>query len=145
MKRTKLPPLVASDLRAPKAGRELDKLVSEYVFDLKVFQPKDYCNGEGIMEGSTDYFYIPSKKSPRTHMIDSHPIPPFSTDIAPAWQIILYLLNRGIWTNVGVHSHNRGVRVEMGRPSEQIESWADTAPLAICTTALKFIERDQNA
>ena len=69
--------------------RELDVQIAEYVFSIKkIFQPRDFKRAEDAFWGTDEYSFIPSGKSPRTHMIDARPVPHFSTDISCAMQIL---------------------------------------------------------
>lgn len=74
---TQITPLVA--------GRELDALVAEKVFKIKVAYP--------LMDGEEEDrqfpYYVPSGKPWRTHGgCDGVPLPQFSTSIAAAWEVV---------------------------------------------------------
>lgn len=74
-----------------EAGRELDKQIIEKIFGVKkVFRPCDTktANNDNYFGDVDDYYYIPSGKPPRTHMIDARPVPHFSTNIAAAWEVV---------------------------------------------------------
>lgn len=65
-------------------GRELDAEVGRKLFDLKIFRPSEVKGANGECFDMDDYYYIPSKKPPRTHMIDARPVPAFSSDMYAA-------------------------------------------------------------
>lgn len=75
-------------------GRELDAAVAERVFGIKkVFLPSAYKSSDDVWGATDSPHYIPSGKSPRTHMIDAKEVPYFSTDIAAAMQVVERLQN----------------------------------------------------
>lgn len=101
------------------AGRELDRLVAEKVF------------------GST---------APH-HIMPEYDLPPFSTDMGAAWEVVRRMAERGfpLW--------HLGALVTLGEPSENsvfcqfakgwpptwVRAEAETAPQAICLAALKAV------
>lgn len=71
------------------SDRELDVQIAERLFGIKkIFKPSDYVAGRDALYGSDEPSWIPSGKSPRTHMIDATPIPCFSTDISAAMKVV---------------------------------------------------------
>lgn len=67
-----------------ETGRELDAEIGRKLFDLKIFRPSEVKGANGECFDADDYHYIPSKKPPRTHMIDARPVPAFSSDMYAA-------------------------------------------------------------
>ena len=68
--------------------RELDVQIAEQILAIKkIFQPRDYKRADDALWGADEYSFIPSGKSPRTHMIDAKPVPYFSSDISCAMQV----------------------------------------------------------
>src|SRR5690606_4737413 len=120
-----------------EAGRDLDALVAEKVLGLRV-----YRDSGNVFLGSPD----------------SHPdtwgLPPYSTDIAAAWQVIEYFRQEGKSWLIETHHTYGGTENELGyfisnhdcefRPlngwtweDDFIETTAPALPLAICLAALK--------
>ncbi len=115
-----------TNIDALKPGRELDALVAHKVFQHAILWREDLCDDPLYAVGSA--FVV---------------VPPFSTDIAAAWQVVEKFLPHfrlechedsdytdadgwhcDIWTD-------RGVACAQG---------ADTAPHAICLAALKAVD-----
>src|SRR5688500_14998111 len=127
---------------AQLSGRELSKAVAEKVFGIsKIFTPADCASGSMYFGPSREYAYIPSGKSPRTHMIDAKPVPYFSESIEAAMQIVEKMREQG-WSfactlyegKLPYASFCKGT-VKSSRNAE-----ADSLPTAICLAALAAIE-----
>lgn len=113
-----------------KPGRELDALVAEKVMGWRLLNLRT--------EG-----YSPGQDS-RVH--NSKPIPPYSTSISAAWEIVKHLMEKGfeiaLWGPV-----DRGFKKNPNWVSEVTnmvtrawwQSEADTATHAICLAALKAV------
>jgi hypothetical protein len=134
------------DLDRPKVSREIDCLILQRLFGAKrVFRPSETKTvNDGLFGGSEDYHFIPSGKPPRTHMIDAEIVPHFSKYIAHAWGIVEKLRLQEVWTKIEVRAYGGGYRVEMGRPSEQWEAFALSAPVAICVATVKFLIKEES-
>jgi hypothetical protein len=105
-----------------KAGRELDALVAEKVMGI-VATTTASANHPWLVEGT------PLKV----------PVPPFSTDIARAWQVVEKMHATGFEVSVNTMQDwiekcecivSKGVLLS-------VSANAPTAPLAICLAALK--------
>jgi hypothetical protein len=127
---------------AMEAGRELDRLVAE-----KVMGWTDLWEGEGYVMA-----YPPNEQAMG---IDGEraPVPPYSTDIAAAWQVVERMTDRDRADRCTFEMHRAtdwddpawGYDVRFGRwgdPTHQRERkvWARTAPLAISLAALKALD-----
>ena len=150
------------EILAMEPGRELDALVLELVFGFprKKLFPPEYWE-EGIDEPFAHYYYIPSGKPKRTHMIDARMVPSFSMDIAAAWQVLEKIHKLGWCIDLSDMRHaeeDAGWWFELNRwepldepnlpdVSEtsahywQLDAGAATAPLAICYAALQACSR----
>ena len=74
--------------------RAIDAEVGREVFKLKVFKPSEVIKSLASQDpdklywqGVNDYYYIPSGKPPRTHMIDARPVPHFSSNISATFEM----------------------------------------------------------
>lgn len=118
-----------------EAGTALDWEIARRVFG---------WTAVGVPSIDQVWFYAPTGKSTR------HEIPPFSSDIAAAWNVIERMQELGWWarlttpfepgqpwfcgfTPLGTSGWN-------GRPDHQ--EGAETMPLAICRCALKALASD---
>lgn len=133
-----------------EAGRELDALVAERVFGLRVeilpAPEHGHQHGKNVpME--------PQSCDPPPGMLGAWAamywvIPRYSTDISAAWEVLERMRERGEWVlNVmadgyEIDNHNAEAIPLKGWTwdDEWIAERADTAPLCICRAALKAIE-----
>ena len=121
-----------------KAGRELDALIAEKVFGLKI-EWEHYAAGSRPMVITEDV---------RGNNMASH----YSTQIADAWLVVEKLHSDGIYmslendgyqgqTSVMLFSMKEGTYNEHGSQDKRMGECnrASTAPLAICLSALKAV------
>jgi len=67
-------------------------------------------------------------------------VPPFSTDISAAWQVVEHMRRRGRFVQITCPVGDEiAVDIEGPRGETLESSWAETAPLAICRAALKAV------
>jgi len=110
-----------------KAGRELDALVAEKIFELYSFY-----------EGP-ELLYV--KKKPSKDRQTHYEVPNYSTDISAAWEVVEKLN----YLSFNISRENcAGVRYDANvyddpEMEDQINITADTAPHAICLAALKAV------
>lgn len=127
-------------------GRELDALVLECVFGFprkRMFPPEYWEEGDNPF---LCYWFIPSGKPKRTHMIDARMVPDFSRSISAAWQIVDKLVNTGYCPSILFDDDGHwcmslsgigGVGHSFSAPNTDDDTiWCDTAPEAISKTAL---------
>jgi hypothetical protein len=126
-------------------GRELDVEVLKQVCGVKrVFRPCE-VKSVGWEMTSDDYYYIPSGKPPRTHMIDALPVPYFSRNIHAAWMIVEKLMPV-YWLTVRT-PFEAGSKYNAGFTRLGATGWngradytgqGESAPEAICRAALEL-------
>lgn len=109
------------------AGRELDALVAEKVFGWEVDWAVPTYPTVDMKRISDD---------PVAVGLRTGSIPPYSTDIAAAWQVGESLSAKGHWFEIR-RRPDGGYWAAFG---EGMSAEADTAPLAICLAALKAVE-----
>lgn len=120
----------------PKPGRELDSLIAEKVFGRSVVT---YRNGDiwrvmlnTILNDGWKYIDI------GTGILKN--IPPYSTNIAAAWEVVEKLRSERMMVSI-VSDEDGGWNVEMwdynNRQSKEV--FSETAPHAICLAALKAV------
>lgn len=135
--------MTAEEIKQLKAGRELNALMLEVVFKFprkKLFPPEYWEEGD---EPFSSYWYIPSGKPKRTHMIDARAVPDFSGSITAAWHIV-ETLRANYDIQINPKEPLRGVRVSLAPLVRQgsnacasrFSANEETAPLAICKAAL---------
>jgi hypothetical protein len=124
-----------------KPGRELDALVAEKIFGLKVVR-----NKKGAWSlGDPDYY------DDRGSMELSNPLPSFSDDILSAWEIVDTLFLDGWYMQLeGSESYGKGKGgfdvkfiCKCGARGTYIAE-AAVAPYAICLAALKAVKAYPN-
>jgi hypothetical protein len=140
-------PMTPEQIDALPAGRELDALVHEYIFDT-CRCPHDSSWLTDSTKGSSVFIDDDGKTwrcvTHKKRIFQASEVKPYSTDIAAAWEVVEKV---------------RGERWEMrwvGKKTIDVQglaedeyglafrgnltaSWAGTAPLAICRAALKAI------
>lgn len=138
--------LTKDEIVEMQPGRELNALVLETVFGFprkKLFPPEYYEEGD---EPFAHYYYIPSGKPKRTHMIDACMVPDFSGSIAAAWLIVDKLVNTGYCPSILSDDDGHwcmsfsgicGVGHSFSAATTDNDTiWCDTAPEAIAKSAL---------
>lgn len=105
-----------------EAGRELDILIGEGIFNYEVDQEFDQ----------------PSVKALRDRYDEWGILPFYSTDMNDAWLVADHFIRAGCAAWVEGDGHT-GYRAGITRNKGRFEADADTAPLAICLAALKAI------
>ena len=105
-----------------EAGPEMDALIESRVFDVACEELR-----AGIV----------------VRLFTREPIPPYSTDIADAWDVAEYMRGQGFDVTVMTFAKG-GAACEIARPKWRGSEYheADTAPLAICRAALHAVEAD---
>lgn len=108
-----------------EAGPELDALVAERVLRFAIYPGPSICEVVPSDESESGY--------PEAIFV---PVPPYSTDIAAAWQVVECLslhispTSGGMWLVSNVHNRN---------DPAWIYALAPTAPHAICLAAIKIV------
>lgn len=113
-----------------ETGRALDALVATHVMGWKNFRGH----------------YYPASPHPEANIL-GHVVPPYSTDIAAAWQVVEKLKERSdlfpqiSWIRVHDNQYQHRCEIWQNDPPNKLYGWladvyADTAPLAICLAAL---------
>jgi hypothetical protein len=127
-------------------GRELDAEIGRKLFGLKIFRPSEVKGANGECFDMDDYYYIPSKKPPRTHMIDARPVPAFSSDVNAALLVVKVIGHhftiettaRGFNCKI---STDRGGEKDSTSHFEQLASqYAEEMAEAICRAAVRMLE-----
>jgi hypothetical protein len=128
--------MTRDDIERMGAGKETDVEILVRIFGYprkKIFVPE-------WAEGSTEFYYIPSGKPKRTHMIDAQPVPLFSDSISAAWLIVRHLKAKGLGVSIDDFSDVAGCSilapVKDGCWEAVAMVRAKTAPEAICKAAL---------
>jgi hypothetical protein len=113
------------------AGREMDAWCAEKVMGWTKRISADHSNSpiKTLREMGVIYAWKDNKRKERG--LD---VPPFSTDIAAAWQVIEHFYRAGWGAGAEMDGHT-GCRAFVG----QFTAEADTAPHAICLAALKAV------
>lgn len=116
-----------------QAGREMDALIAEKIFGLKVEWEIEYLGEQ-----------IPSSKQLADKYDENGILPLYSTDIAAAWEVVEGVREKfNLLMNVHPYSlvaANGGYRVSVNDLHIELDyTTADTAPLAICRAALKAL------
>lgn len=148
------------DIDKLEAGRELDALAAEYIFDLRVDVIKpDWYDREVMLfisheSGLVVYSYDSNGCNAmmyrnRLNEVDgvADPLPYFSEDIAAAWEVVERLLSDGLvfllnfldvpYEPIGWHGCFHG---GWGNFKTDYHAFGcETAPLAICRAALKAV------
>lgn len=104
-----------------KPGRELDALVAEKVMGWK-----------SVEHRFEDPFHRWDGIAPE-HGSHRFTVPDFSTDIAAAWEVVEKLNDLILERDVTAEGTRYNVVID------GIETWAETAPHAICLAALKAV------
>jgi hypothetical protein len=126
-----------------KAGRELDALVAEKVMGLKVGHAKikrkesDYgCAlfiNDATGEDCTGVLFEGKEVAGR------YEIPPYSTDIAAAWEVLMTFIKSGCAGSVWGDGHSGyGAMVTSDKGRFEVDC-VESAPLAVCLAALKAV------
>ena len=124
-------------------SRELDVEVAEKVMGItKIFSPSDYKGSEDCFVCGEDIAYIPSGKSPRTHMIDALAIRRFSSEIAAAMEVVEKLRADG-WSFACTLYEGKLPYASFCKGTAKSSRNAEAGALseAICRAALAAIER----
>lgn len=141
------------DIDNMPAGREMDALIAEKIFNFKWYyrdgdKHPDFgwlLNPQKVIESNGHPTWpvgpLVESKLPLNHSADYPSILPYSMDITAAWQVAEKFdqgiaLFRNLWANGKWYWHCH-IGGSINGPGE---SWAEelTAPLAICRAALKF-------
>ena len=111
-----------------QAGRDLDALVATHVFDYRTRSAK-LTNP-----------HLPDDWFQREPDGGETFVPPYSTDIKAAWDVVERLASCQPRLARYVSPDKWWVRMNAcGSLATQVEGWADTAPLAICRAALRAV------
>ena len=117
--------------------RELDVQIAEQILAIKkIFQPRDYKRADDAFWGADEYSFIPSGKSPRTHMIDAKPVPYFSSDISCAMEVVEKLQGWLFGIAIDNMCGAGPWRVSLDNGSQSGNAREDSLPRAICLAAL---------
>jgi hypothetical protein len=117
--------MTRDDILNMQAGYELNKLIAEFVFGMKLeknhgFAGGYYWVGNGVLFGD----------------VPAHGMPDYSTDISSAWEVVDKLVR----FSITIESFPKGVLCRFFGAGQTTAGdavgWADTAPLAICRAAL---------
>ena len=131
------------------AGRELDALVAEkvmgWVFNLPPPSNKYYCLEAKAKYGDASHpVWVKTHDGYQCGLCNS--IPDYSTSIAEAWGVVEKLKSMGLAVWVGYEAGEWvcmcGEEIDfvlLPEISPDSQGWAETAPLAICLTALKAV------
>lgn len=109
-----------------EAGRELDALVAEKVMGWKRELTPSGC------------LWFSFSGHPLANAIKGPDCPPYSIDIAAAWEMIPHLPQLQLWYN-GPNAAEKWHCVVYPKDGRSKGAVADTAPLAICLAALKAV------
>ena len=119
-----------------KAGRELDALIAEKVMGFKLV-------AEEVEIGKPMHELF---RAPNGRGYYHYQLPRYSTNIADAWEVVEKLVS-----TPGPNGDHHSVRVDYSGDAvvviDENEDWqvsaiAETAPLAICLTALKAVSQE---
>ncbi len=104
-----------------QAGHELNKLIAEFVFGMKLeknhgFAGGYYWVGNGVLFGD----------------VPAHGMPDYSTDIEAAWTVVEKMTDGETPNDFELRTSIRGWRCDFYKGYAS----AETAPLAICKAAL---------
>lgn len=122
-----------------KPGRELDALVAEKVMGWK----KDRVRvGRNSGDGTTFWTIDALRFGDRIHALEPHDqplnvpgLPPYSTDIAAAWEVVDNMRARNLEFEISSAPHRLPWLAKFGRRAEP----APTPAHAICLAALKAV------
>lgn len=123
-----------------QAGRELDALVAEKVMGLAPEQWPFVCEVDKHDTAGDVWCSDCQEETDKTARVPLH----YSTDISAAWQVVERLHEKGYALTL----HNEpdedagytwGASVGGDSADAFVESWEDTAPMAICTAALRTV------
>lgn len=89
------------------------------------------------MKGKGFYYYIPSGKPRRTHMIEAVPVPCFTKDLNAVDAVIERLHSEGLSTKLTRHAKGAPA-CRIFNDSTMITGWGDTLALAFCLTFLEL-------
>lgn len=144
--------MTAEQIQAMPAGPEMDRIIAGTIFGLKPFrcsEVKAFQNPKHPNHADRDYeewLVIPSGKPPRTHLIDSRPVPSFSSHIETAWQVVATMRARRLFLTLNdvLGGQWRAAFLEteadfmgqMRSPDPLLFAWEKTPALAICRAAL---------
>lgn len=129
--------LTTGSIRDMTAGRDLDRMILECVWGFEVVDDSRVYGG---------LVYVPSGMPIRTHLIESRPVPDFSTDMTAAWHLITHHLSlRGydvhLWQENSVTGPSSLCSIGL-TPPVGVTAWLaesgeqDSMPLAICKAVL---------
>jgi hypothetical protein len=114
------PKVTPAAARPLAAGRALDAAIAERVF--------------GGARAQAQWYRRPARTPPPPDGAPRYAGPAFSTELAAAVRVF------DRWEgDVAVRRQGGLWRVELLRPPERFDAWADTLPLAICAAALKAL------
>jgi hypothetical protein len=105
-----------------KAGRELDLLVADKVMDLNIWR-----------DGRMIYY--------KTEGMAYNRVPFYSKKIAAAWLVVEALNRRGLLIDLASSTDGKTWVCTFEDDDQQYEATADTAPLAICLSAIRILRR----
>lgn len=132
--------MTREEILAMPAGPKLDALIAEKVMGWTSYESHLTCEDFGTRGEPLIFWNPPGMTSAGATL------PPFSTDIAAAWQVVERLIERKVllWVHVSPAGNYR-CECRQVVQSEVTKSWyqrraadviAETAPLAICHAAL---------
>ena len=127
------------------ASREMDALIAEKIFKIKVYYPAEKDNHKNLRTEKEQRergdrgkpYYVTTGKPWRTHGgMDGRPVPCFSDNVSAAWQVVEKMDRFTLQRTWG--RDERGWKVECWKDSitDYVRAFATTAPLAICRAAL---------
>ena len=120
--------LLPADIDTLSAGHEMDALVAEHIMGWE-------RQGSGWnVNGSISWPDPEGNTTPLAWVKDF----PFSSDIAAAWQVVEKLILDNKLFELEFYQESVDSRPRWGA-AFGIESYADTAPLAVCRAALKAV------
>lgn len=123
--------------------RELDVKIAQDVFGIKkIFKPSEFKSANDAFWGSEEPSFIPSGKSPRTHMIDARPVPYFSSQIEAAMQVEDRIVELGKQTDY-VFALGEIIEREKDSPAGVFD-YAHATPRQRCLAALSAIAANQD-
>jgi hypothetical protein len=123
------------DVDALPAGRELDALVAERVFGAPYYWSDAGSEGGTPLTGNI----VPGFAEWQT-VASGREIPPFSTDIAAAWDVLEAMRAGGWGGELEYSPDGAGFRIMFWRSGKTRDACLqETAPLAICRAALKAV------
>lgn len=135
--------LTRESILAMNPGRELDRLVAERVMNLCVL---DHVQGYGDGCVLSDIGFDDWEKHPYYGKIDDPELlPPYSTDLLAAWEVVEELQESHLYTDIRACADFYEVWITNHATGEQTGTFASPKlPEAICKAALLTTIREDN-